>query len=129
MLAPAVEAGSAAPHLLDDGADAAVAAAEQSFDHTGFAVVVAEADRLAVLLVGADRVAQLGQPRVGLLVRRSCAAHWNGVCGLGTNPPMLTVQRMSLVPLTSRPFAMTLRASSAIATTSSSVSVGSPHMK
>ena len=33
----------------------------------GLAVVVAEADRLAVALVGPDRVAQLGQPRVGLL--------------------------------------------------------------
>ena len=59
----------------------------------------------------------------------SCAAHWNGVCGLGTNPPIETVQRMSLRPETSRPVAMTRLARSAMASTSSSVSVGSPHMK
>ena len=58
-----------------------------------------------------------------------CAAHWNGVCGLGTNPPMLTVQRMSRRPLTLRPVSITRLASSAMASTSSSVSVGSPHMK
>ena len=40
-----------------------------------------------------------------------------------------TVQRMSLRPLTSRPVAITRLASSAICRTSSSVSVGSPHMK
>ena len=40
-----------------------------------------------------------------------------------------TVQRMSLVPAASRPARITLRASSAICSTSSSVSVGSPHMK
>jgi hypothetical protein len=59
----------------------------------------------------------------------SCAAHWNGVCGFGTNPPMLTVQRMSRLPLTSRPTSITRLASSAICSTSSSVSVGRPHMK
>ncbi len=59
----------------------------------------------------------------------SCAAHWNGVCGLGTKPPMDTVQRMSFWPETSRPLAMTFFARSAISRTSSSVSVGRPHMK
>ena len=58
-----------------------------------------------------------------------CAAHWNGVCGLGTKPPMLTVQRMSRRPLTLRPVSMTRRTSAPMARTSSSVSVGSPHMK
>ncbi len=57
------------------------------------------------------------------------AAHWNGVCGLGTKPPIDTVQRMSFCPETSRPLAMTFFARSAISRTSSSVSVGSPHMK
>ncbi len=59
----------------------------------------------------------------------SCGAHWNGVCGLGTNPPIDTVQRMSFWPETSRPLAMTLTAMSPIWRTSSSVSVGRPHMK
>ena len=59
----------------------------------------------------------------------SCAAHWNGVCGLGTKPPIETVQRMSLRPETSRPLAITFVARSAISRTSSSVSVGRPHMK
>ena len=59
----------------------------------------------------------------------SCAAHWNGVCGLGTKPPIETVQRMSFWPVTSRPLAMTRLARSAICSTSSSVSVGRPHMK
>ena len=58
-----------------------------------------------------------------------CAAHWNGVCGLGTKPPMLTVQRMSRFPLASRPVWITFRARSAMPSTSSSVSVGRPHMK
>ena len=51
------------------------------------------------------------------------------MCGLGTNPPMETVQRMSRRPLAARPASMTRRATRAMATTSSSVSVGSPHMK
>jgi hypothetical protein len=55
--------------------------------------------------------------------------HWNGVCGLGTKPPIDTVQRMSRRPLTRRPVSITFLASSAIWRTSSSVSVGSPHMK
>ena len=40
-----------------------------------------------------------------------CAAHWNGVCGLGTKPPIETVQRMSRRPVASRPALITLRAS------------------
>ena len=52
-------------------------------------------------------------------------AHWNGVCGLGTKPPIETVQRMSFWPLASRPALITSTASSAISSTSSSVSVGS----
>ncbi len=59
----------------------------------------------------------------------SCGAHWKGVCGLGTKPPIETVQRMSLEPETSRPLAITRVAMSAIWRTSSSVSVGRPHMK
>ena len=58
-----------------------------------------------------------------------CAAHWNGVCGFGTNPPIEIVHRMSLRPLACRPARMTFFAISAICSTSSSVSVGSPHMK
>src|ERR1700755_3600597 len=57
------------------------------------------------------------------------AAHWNGVGGLGTPPPMEIVQRTSLRPDAARPALMTLWAMSAIWTTSSSSSVGSPHMK
>ncbi len=60
---------------------------------------------------------------------RSIEAHWNGVCGLGTNPPMETVQRMSLDPVAARPARITSCAMSAISRTSSSVSVGRPHMK
>ena len=59
----------------------------------------------------------------------ACAAHWNGVCGLGTNPPIETVQRMSLEPVAARPALITSWARRAICSTSSSVSVGSPHMK
>ena len=59
----------------------------------------------------------------------ACAAHWNGVCGLGTNPPIEIVQRTSLRPDAARPARMTLCAMSAIWRTSSSSSVGSPHMK
>ncbi len=51
------------------------------------------------------------------------------MCGLGTNPPMDTVQRMSWRPVADRPAWMTRCASEAMASTSSSVSVGSPHMK
>ncbi len=51
------------------------------------------------------------------------------MCGFGTNPPIDTVQRMSFWPETSRPLAMTLTAMSPIWSTSSSVSVGRPHMK
>ena len=65
VLAPAVEPAAVAPHRLDDPADPAVAAGQQSFDDARAAVVVAEADRPAVPLVGAHVVAQLLQPRVG----------------------------------------------------------------
>ena len=41
-------------------------------------------------------------------------AHWNGVCGLGTNPPMETVQRMSRDPVAARPALITSCASRAI---------------
>ena len=57
------------------------------------------------------------------------AAHWNGVCALGTKPPIDTVHFTSRVPVTCRPARMTARAMSAISSTSSSVSVGSPTMK
>ena len=51
------------------------------------------------------------------------------MCGLGTKPPIETVQRMSFWPETLRPSAITFIAMSAIWRTSSSVSVGRPHMK
>src|SRR5690606_1724688 len=59
VLAPAVEPGTVTPDLLEDPADATVASGEQSFDGAGLAVVVAETDRAAVLLVVAHDVAQL----------------------------------------------------------------------
>ncbi len=59
----------------------------------------------------------------------ACAAHWNGVCGLGTKPPIETVALMSREPVACRPARMTSWAMVAISRTSSSVSVGSPHMK
>ena len=72
----------------------------------GLAVVVAEADGPAV-----GRSARSAAPSCRSLLSTVSwshwAAHWNGVCGLGTNPPMDTVQRMSLRPLTSRPVLMT----------------------
>ena len=99
VLAPAVEARAVAPHLLDDRADPAVAAGEQSFDDARLAVVVAEADGLAVLACprGSRRAACAAARRWSR--GRAAPAHWNGVCGLGTNPPIDTVQRMSRVPL------------------------------
>ena len=114
---------------LDHRADPAVAAGEQAFDDAGLAVVVAEADGLAVAAGrrGSRRAACAS--RASVVSWSSWAAHWNGVCGLGTKPPIDTVQRMSLRPATSRPVRMTSLASSAICSTSSSVSVGSPHMK
>ena len=51
------------------------------------------------------------------------------MCGLGTKPPMLTVHLMSRRPDASRPALMTSFAIEAICRTSSSVSVGNPHMK
>src|SRR5690606_29829571 len=67
VLAPAVEAAAVLVDRADDGTDAAVAPGEQALDDAGLAVVVAEADGAAVLLVAADLVAELGQPGVGLL--------------------------------------------------------------
>lgn len=58
-----------------------------------------------------------------------CPTHWKGVCGLGTKAPMLMVQPMSRWPAVRRPVSITRCARSAIASTSSSVSVGRPHMK
>ena len=128
VLAPAVEAAAVLVDGADDRADPAVAAREQALDDAGLAVVVAEADRAAVLLVAADRSRSFSS-RASVSSALSCGAHWNGVCGLGTNPPIETVQRMSFLPETSRPLAITLFAMSAICSTSSSVSVGRPHMK
>src|SRR4051812_18800652 len=48
VLAPAVEAAAVLPHLADHRADPAVAAGEESFDDRRAAVVVADADGLAV---------------------------------------------------------------------------------
>jgi hypothetical protein len=67
--------------------------------------------------------------RASVAAASSWPAHWKGVCGLGMNPPIDTVQRMSRRPVARRPAAITFFASSAICRTSSSVSVGSPHMK
>ena len=33
--------------------------------------------------------------RASVSSAESCGAHWKGVCGLGTKPPIETVQRMS----------------------------------
>jgi hypothetical protein len=67
VLAPPVEAPTVTPDGLDDPPDPPVAAREQALDDAGPAVVVAEADGRAVAAVGADRLAQQRQPRVGLL--------------------------------------------------------------
>ena len=56
-----------------------------------------------------------------------CPNHWNGVCGLGTNPPTLAVTDAR--PLWRRPSSTQLRASSAMPSVSSSVSVGNPMRK
>src|SRR5690606_25988267 len=68
VLAPAVEPAAVAPHALDHLAHAAVTARQQSFDDARLAVVVAEADRASVPLVGLDRFAQQPQSTVGGLV-------------------------------------------------------------
>ena len=53
--------------------------------------------------------------------------HWNGVCGFGTKPPTDAVQ---LAPFVwRRPISTTVRASSAMPSVSSSVSVGRPVRK
>ena len=80
-------------------------------------------------LLSARTTSRSLRSRASVVSWSSCAAHWNGVCGLGTKPPIDTVQRMSLRPVTSRPLAITCLARSAISSTSSSVSVGRPHMK
>src|SRR5690606_20118718 len=67
VLAPAVEAAAVLVDRADHRADAAVAAGQQALDDAGLAVVVAEADGAAVLLVAADLVAQLAEAFVGLL--------------------------------------------------------------
>src|SRR6478735_8786375 len=64
VLAPAVEAAAVAPDLLDDAADAAVPARQQSLDDAGLAVVVAETDRAGELPVVTHDVAQLLQALV-----------------------------------------------------------------
>ena len=65
-------------------------------------------------------------------MRRSSATvfwpnHWNGVCGLGTKPPTDTVTDARLV--WRLPRATQRRASSAMPSVSSSVSVGRPVRK
>ena len=110
-------------------ADAAVAAGEQSFDDAGLAVVVAEADGLAVLAVGR------GSPRAASPAgRRSSRVELGGPLErgvrLGHEPADAT--RCSGCPVAPGGLPagrMTCLASSAICSTSSSVSVGSPHMK
>src|SRR5205823_6630706 len=67
-LAPAVEAAPVLPDRLDDLADPAVAAGQQALDDGRLAVVVAQADGAAVLLVAAQRVLQRPQPPVDGLV-------------------------------------------------------------
>src|SRR3712207_9144698 len=44
-------------------------------------------------------------------------AHWNGVCGLGTKPPIETVQGMALGQLGPPPARVTPRARSAVSST------------
>ena len=70
MLAPAVEPAAVAPDLLDDPSDAAVAARQESLDDAGLAVVITEADGAGEALVGANCIAQLRQPGVGLVGRQ-----------------------------------------------------------
>src|SRR5215212_1521662 len=68
VLAPAVEAAAIAPDRLDDLADPAVAAAQQSLDCARLAVVIAEPDRSAVLAIPPDCIQQLAQPGVNRFV-------------------------------------------------------------
>ncbi len=83
------------------------------------------ADKNTARAIGYRRM----RSRWSMVSCEDCDAHWNGVCAFGTNPPMLTVTRMSRVPAAMRPARMTSCAISAISRTSSSVSVGRPHMK
>jgi hypothetical protein len=73
-----------------------------------------------------------GGVRSRLILRRSsatvfCPNHWNGVNGLGTNPPTLTVTDARLVWCL--PISTQFGASSAMPRVSSSVSVGRPVRK
>jgi hypothetical protein len=54
VLVPAVEAAAVRPHLLDDGADPAVAPGEQPLDQRRLTVVVPEADRPAERTIRVD---------------------------------------------------------------------------
>ncbi len=56
-----------------------------------------------------------------------CPNHWNGVCAFGTKPPTDAVALAFFVYL--RPIFTTSRASSAIPSVSSSISVGTPIRK
>src|SRR4051794_38124891 len=51
--------------------------------------------------------------RASIVSAPACAAHWNGVCGFGTNPPIDTLHPMSLRPLASPPAPMTSTARAA----------------
>jgi hypothetical protein len=82
--------------------DPAVTAGEQALDDPGLAVVVAEADGAAITAIAADHVPQFPQPLVSGLAPELRGPLEGGV-RLGTNPPIDTVHRMSLRPLTSRP--------------------------
>ena len=61
----------------------------------------------------------------------TCGTHWKGVCGLGTKQEVDTVMRTPRLLFAACCFQQrsTFSASSAMATTSSSVSVGRPSMK
>ena len=55
------------------GADATIAATQQSFDDARLPIVVTETDGPAVLPITADRIAQLGQPGVhGFMITLRC---------------------------------------------------------
>ena len=103
VLAPAVETAAVTPHLLDHGADTAVAAGEQSLDRSRACRRGSGSRSRGRIACRRGRVAQLACRRASVVSWSSWAAHWNGVCGLGTKPPIETVQRMSWWPVTSRP--------------------------
>src|ERR1017187_3355320 len=68
MLAPALEPGTVLPGRPDDLRHPAVTAGQQSLDDRRPAVVVAEADRLAVGAVGAQQAAERAEPGIDRLV-------------------------------------------------------------